>query len=177
MQTWKYLVFLICFTQQTRANRSWTVYQLRDLMVTNWVLPGRQMWYQARLHHSLQGAWHSWGTRGKVAWLSSTMSSPIWLRRVTTGTKSRNKNNSIPFKELLKLDNIQVWNSHDFSELQQTHAWHLKHQLFSSRVQPAVAFLFTWKHEAAASVGAPRLLTPAKAVSAGRGGTLPFYRN
>lgn len=39
----------------------------------------------------------------------------------------RNKNNYIPFKELLKLDKIQVWNTHDFSELQQMHAWHLKY--------------------------------------------------
>ena len=89
MQTWKYLVFLICFIQQTWSNRSWTVYQFRDLMVTGQALPGRQTRYRAGLHCDLQGARHSEGMRGKLAWLSSTTSSPTWLKTAATDTKSR----------------------------------------------------------------------------------------
>lgn len=89
MQTWKYLVFLICFIQQTWSNRSWTVHQFRDLMMTGQALPGRQTCYQAGLYHNLQGTWHGEGMRGKLTQLSSTTSSPTWLKTTATDTKSR----------------------------------------------------------------------------------------
>lgn len=120
-------IFSVSYLFHTWSNRSWTVHQFRDLVVTGQAPPGRQMQYWDGLHHDLQRARHGEGMRGKLGWLSSAMSSPTWLKTAWQMKKAedakscRNKNNYVPFKELLELDKTQLWNSHGFSELGQMH--------------------------------------------------------
>lgn len=82
-----------CFLSVSCSRRGQTAAELctgsRDLTVTGRALPGRQTRSGAEFHPDLQGARRGQGTRGELARLGSTKSSPTWLKTAATDSKSR----------------------------------------------------------------------------------------